>query len=223
MKEQGKEVNLPKEQVKKETIKTIIQECDRMFKVELPLLEQDIPIERNLRIGYSGDNQTVTVFKGCKIYIEEGENLGRGWRKFSPRDNGDSGFAIFLTEDLRNRRFIDWDNSYDFSDHEFIEESEKFSYLYLVDFDKNSFFMQLYISPRGWMEEDKLRQFSFLQAERVEELLRQGFPVGSSNISAIMRDPISNPIMPSEKMANNLLEFMRKVSMIERFSPRPFM
>lgn len=224
MKERGKDFDLSKEPVTKETIRAIVGECRRMFNVDLPLLKEDFPIERALRIGYTEDGEMIDVDHDGKFTVIP-EEIGE-WHIFFARNNGENTYSIFLTENLKNKKLIDLNDDYDYSNPNTlvrIRKSEKLSYTCVVDFDENSSFMQMYIAPKAYIGDFASRRFSSLQVKRVEELLRQGFPVGSLDISNVMRDPISNPIIPSEEMAENLLEFMRGITKVERFSPGPFM
>lgn len=214
MKEQGKDFDPSKEPVRNETVGKIVGECHRIFSVKLPFLPEDYPDERPLRIcknasGY-GEGQIITVFKDGKIVMID-EKFDKKYREFLARKNGENVYTIFLTENLRNKNFIDWDSYVE-------DKSGQLSYIHIVDFDGNDSFMQTYVTPKGY---SKAKKFSPLQKERVAELLREGFPVGSLDVSDLERDVLSNPIIPSEEFANNLLRFMKTLTEIQRFSPPP--
>lgn len=228
MKEQGKDFDPLKEPVQNETIRGIVDECHRIFDFKLPLLEEDIPIERELRIGYTEDGELIDVYHDGEFTFLPNEG---STRIFSIRNKGENTYSISLHENFTNKKLVDLSDVIDLEDYDDSHDkgellsSEVLSYTYVVDSDGKDTFMQLFVTPKAWIEERRSaeRLTSSLQVRRTEELISEGFPVGSLNISAIMKDPISNPIIPSEEIAKRLLEFMRKITRVERFSPGPFM
>lgn len=231
MKEQGQEFNPSKEPVKKETIEGIVGECRRIFNIDLPFLKEDFPVERQVRIAYSASGEQISVFRGGRFIIEiDGSRIPSVRSRhydidFIARNTGNNTFSIRLTEDLKSKKLIDWDRNYR-GEHDFIEEGEKLTYMYVVDSDEKNSFMQLYFTGNVFIAYAYRgpRQFSSLQSKRVESILDQAFPAepGENYIFTheARLDPLANPVVPSEPLANNLLEFMQRIVKVSRFTPK---